>query len=167
MLQSHILFDPRDEVDAVVVFPAMPLREIDPSPIPDVEHLLPFLGPLSEFLDIHLFEHPHVMRLLFGPVTTEGKMTQKLIAQVQGIEMSDGIFGVFFVPGIVRTGRVKVTIACVEVEICQGVVEGGIRSKKIVGFERELGVMLYEALGKIGEVTISPITFAGLKVVAL
>ena len=59
-----------EEVDAVIVFPFVPLLKVDASTIPDVEDFLPFGGSLAQG-GFHSLEDFHVVGFLFDTIAAE------------------------------------------------------------------------------------------------
>jgi hypothetical protein len=97
MFQRHVLFHTGYDVDGVVVLPDGPLLEVNDRPIPNVEDFLAVECTLAQGLDIHPFEHAHVVGFFLGAITSEGEMGKMMGSEVQGVKMADGVFLLFVI----------------------------------------------------------------------
>jgi len=61
--EIHVFLLAAQEVDAIL-FPLMPLPEVDAGAVPDVEDFAAFAGPLAQRLDVLALEGAHVVLLL-------------------------------------------------------------------------------------------------------
>lgn len=166
MFQRHVLFHAGDDVDGVGVFPDRPLPEVNDRPIPDVEDFLAFVCTLAQGLDIHPFEHAHVVGLFLGAITPKGEMGKMVGSQIEGEEMADGVFRLLAITWIMRAGGMEVSVSGVEVEVFERFVDLGLAFEEMDVFEGVLGMMKKKVFGESFEVLVSAWTFAGFEVVA-
>ena len=91
--EGGVGFFPTQEVDPAALFPALPNPVIQSGAVPDVENLLTSGGALAEGLNLKSLEAAHVVGFYFGNAFSgEAKVVEQAGSQVEGLEMSGGIF---------------------------------------------------------------------------
>ena len=105
------------------------------------------------------------MRFLFGAITAECQVAQELVAQIECVEMADGVFAVAVVSLVVGAGGMKMPVSSVDVEIGEGFVRGTFGPKEVVCFEGDTSVVVNELLSQTCEVGLATSAFKRFEVV--
>lgn len=95
----EVLLGAADEVDVVSVFEVVSEPEVDPRRIPDEDGLLPDGDPFADTGRAGALHGAHVVLLAAVDLVAKGEMAQRVAAQVEQVEVADGVVGLLALVG--------------------------------------------------------------------